>query len=211
METQNCYNCGAEIRNTLLKNNDPSSSGRTKAINDILGKDKQGYCGKCVPDLLKELTILKDELNKYINRNIKLVPVITTHTPFGWNYKALGIVTGQSVTGTGVISEFASGFTDFFGQQSNTFIRKIASGEDMCLSQLRLKALKMGGHAIIATDIDYGELGSIKGMIMVCAAGTAVQLADLNVLGDNQEVIAELQQKSRILDKFLIHRDSIGV
>lgn len=205
MDSNNCPHCGAEIRNSVLKSNQLLPNEQIKAVNDILGLNKDAYCHKCYPELKFRMDQIKKEADEFINGYVYLVPILTTHTPFGWNYSSLGIVTGQSVTGTGVISEFTSGFSDFFGQQSGSFTRKIASGEQLCLSQLRIKALKLGGHAVIATDIDYGELGSVKGMIMVCAAGTAVRLNDLSVLDNKQKVIADLQEKVKILDMFAKH------
>jgi hypothetical protein len=47
-----------------------------------------------------------------------------------------------------------------------------------CRNQLRFKAVKLGCNAIIATDVDYAEVGGGKGMLMVCMAGTAVKLAN---------------------------------
>lgn len=201
MENKICSNCNAEIRTGIIKQNLLITDNRAKAVNNILGLNKEGFCEKCYNELKNTVTAIKKHHTDFINNYIHLIPVITTHTPFGWCYKTLGIVTGQSVTGTGVISEFTSSFTDFFGQQSSSFIRKIADGERMCLAQLRLKAVKMGGHAVIATDIDYAEMGNLKGMIMVCAAGTAVELTDLSILGENQKLIAELKEKGMFLDK----------
>lgn len=56
----------------------------------------------------------------------------------------------------------------------------------MCFAQLRKKTLDAGGNAVIATDIDYSEIGGEKGMIMVCMAGTAVNLQNADVLGENK-------------------------
>jgi len=39
-------------------------------------------------------------------------------------------------------------------------------------------------------------------MIMVCAAGTAIELTDLSILGEKQKLIAELKEKSIFLDKY---------
>jgi uncharacterized protein YbjQ (UPF0145 family) len=97
------------------------------------------------------------------------------------------MVTGQSVTGTGVISEFTSSWTDFFGAQSNRYNAKLKAGEQLCFAQLRKQAADMGGNAVIATDIDYSEVGGDKGMLMVCMAGTAVRLKNLDVLSENRQ------------------------
>lgn len=202
MEIKYCPNCGAEIKSGLLRQNNLISDKNVKAVNALLGISREGFCNTCFPELETKINLLKTQFANFIDEYIHLIPIITAQSPLGWVYKPLGIVTGQSVTGTGVISEFTSGFADFFGEQSNSFIRKIANGEKMCLAQLRLKTIKMGGHAVIATDIDYGELGSLKGMIMVCAAGTAVELTDLSVLGEKQKLIAELKEKSMFLEKY---------
>jgi uncharacterized protein (AIM24 family) len=57
-----------------------------------------------------------------------------------------------------------------------------------------MKALELGGNAIVAADIDYAEVGGLKGMLMVAATGTAVMLNNLDVLGaKNIEIINNLQ------------------
>jgi hypothetical protein len=47
----------------------------------------------------------------------------------------------------------------------------------------------LGGNAVIATDIDYAEVGGVRAMLMVCMAGTAVRLNNLQEVMDvdNQE------------------------
>ena len=77
---------------------------------------------------------------------------------------------------SGVVSEFTSSFTDLFGVQSGRFNKKLKAGEDICFAQLRKQALDLGGNAVIATDIDYSEVGGGKGMLMVCMGGTAIKL-----------------------------------
>lgn len=194
-DPNNCPNCGAEIKkgwsSNLLVDTD-----KTEFINFVLGKNSKSYCDKCCYEELDlSKTQFRDERNKlihYLNTNIDHIPILTTHSPHGWEYESLSIVTGQSVTGTGVISEFKSDFSDFFGRQSGAFNKKLAAGEELCFSQLRVKALRLGANAIIATDIDYGEAGTNKGMLMVCAAGTAIRVENTDALGKNTKIIDEL-------------------
>ena len=41
--------------------------------------------------------------------------------------------------------------------------------------------MKLGGNAVIATDIDFSEVGSGNtNMLMVCMAGTAVKIRDFS-------------------------------
>lgn len=108
------------------------------------------------------------------------------------------MVTGQSTTGTGVISEFTSSFTDFFGAQSGRYNQKLKAGENMCFNQLRLQTLDLSGNAVIATDIDYSEIGGGKGMLMVCMAGTAIQLTNVDILEiETAEIIEKLSYANR--------------
>jgi uncharacterized protein YbjQ (UPF0145 family) len=114
------------------------------------------------------------------------------------------MVTGQTATGTGVISEFTSSFTDLFGAQSGRHNMKLKSGEDMCFAQLRKRTLDKGGNAVIATDIDYSEIGSSRGMLMVCMAGTAVRLSNTDVLGSKRaQLINELAEHNSRLRKLM--------
>lgn len=70
----------------------------------------------------------------------------------------------------------------------------------MCFAQLRKQTLDIGGNAVIATDIDYSELGASKGMIMVCMAGTAIKLKNPNVLGE---------QKANQIDELVVVNDRL--
>lgn len=212
-EPNSCPNCNEKIKdgwisNSLLEKNE------TEFINFMLAKSSEGYCNKCGKELKKEAQIkLKsrvDKLEQYLKKNIKEIPILTTHTPFGWEYEACGIVTGQSVTGTGFVSEFTSDFTDFFGGQSGSFNKKLSSGEVLCFRQLRAKALKKNANAIIATDIDYGEAGASKGMLMVCAAGTAVNVTNTDVFGSKKKTIEEIQKASKELEEIAKYRDHLS-
>ncbi|HWB26830.1 MAG TPA: heavy metal-binding domain-containing protein [Chitinophagaceae bacterium] len=151
----------------------------------------------------------KDALIREAEHLIDAIPVVTTHTPLNWDYDILGLVTGQSVTGTGVVSEISSSITDFFGMQSIRYNNKLKVGEKLCLAQLRKQTVDWGGNAIIATDIDYSELGGLKGMIMVCIAGTAVRLKNTDVLGEtkNEQIknLVALLEKLKPLAEFNYH------
>ncbi len=197
---ESCPNCGKAIKAGTFKSNNLLDEKYMDFIKAVLPEAREDYCDSCSKEPMKQAKINYwskiTELNKYIENNINVMPILTTHIPFNWEYSSLGIVTGQSVTGTGLISEFTSDLTDFFGKQSGSFNRKLAQGENLCFTQLRAKTLKFGGNAIIATDIDYGEAGAAKGMLMVCAAGTAVNVENIEVLGDKQETLKTLVEKS---------------
>lgn len=209
MEYTTCPYCKAQVKTSVFTPTKITTQEQTTAINELLSIQNEAYCDKCFPELRAKVISTRERLSKEIDGYLYVIPVVTTHKPIDWEYQTLEIVTGQSVIGTGIISEFTSGLTDLFGQPSNSFSKKIATGERMCLSQLRAKTLKLGGNAVIATDIDYGELGSSKGMIMVCAAGTAVKITNLSILGSRHQIITDMQNKSIVLEKIIKYSNII--
>jgi hypothetical protein len=64
---------------------------------------------------------------------------------------------------------------------------------------------------LIATDIDYSELGSFKGMIMVCMSGTAVKLNNLEILGDERtehiQELVKLNNRFRYLSEYHVYEE----
>lgn len=190
-ELSNCPNCKAELKSNLMSRTTLLNSHKIQVINEYHDQKSDGYCNKCGNELYDKykstLHYEKENITSRLQKLISAIPVISTHSPLNWDYTILEMVTGQSTTGTGVISEFTSSFTDLFGVQSGQHNRKLKSGEDMCFAQLRKQVLDAGGNAVIATDIDYSELGAGKGMIMVCMAGTAVKLKNTDILGELKE------------------------
>ena len=175
------------------------SKMQTAIINEYHDSKYEGYCSKCGKGLYEKysnqvVAEIKNQTDQ-IQKLIVNIPVISVHTPLNWDYEVVGMVTGQSSTGTGVITEFTTSFTDFFGAQSGRHNEKLKAGEDMCFVQLRKQAMDLGANAVIATDIDYSEIGSGKGMLMVCMAGTAVKLKSIDVIGNGKsELLDKLQE-----------------
>ncbi|RIA09191.1 uncharacterized protein YbjQ (UPF0145 family) [Flavobacteriaceae bacterium MAR_2010_72] len=195
-ELNNCPNCQTLLKSGIMSSTKLLTKKATAIINEFSENKAEGHCTKCAKELYEEANYkYQTEINNltaYLKNKIDNIPVISTHTPLNWDYKILDMVTGQSTTGTGVITEFTSSFTDLFGSQSNRHNQKLKGGENMCFAQLRMQALNLGGNAVIATDIDYSEIGAAKGMLMVCMAGTAIKLNNTDILE---------KEKSEIIDK----------
>ena len=230
-----CENCDTELKSGLFKSNQLLNSDAITLINKELNLDSKIYCNFCGDRLYKDAIEVKNKklaiknkkinniieilkhraelINNYLNKNIKNIPVITTHTPHKWEYTSLELVSGQLVTGTGLVSEIFSDFTDFFGAKSNSFTEKISNSEEKVLNRLRSKAVLLGGNAVIATDIDYGEVGAAKGMLMICAAGTAVKLRNIEILKENkQEIIIDItswQEEGKIIENILLSKKGV--
>lgn len=129
-------------------------------------------------------SVRADALSIELFRHLAYMPLLTLPSPSGWDYRPLGLVTAQSVIGTGFVAELASSFADVFGRQSGTLRDKVRVGEETCKAGLRLDALRLGAHAVIGVNVNHAEVGGAKQMIMVCMAGTAVRLDSLDILDE---------------------------
>lgn len=195
-----CPNCGKQLKVGVFYYNELLSDNEIKIINEYHPKKADAYCSECGKELYKKYQAKaieeRSRLNTDLQSLIEAIPVVSIHSPQNWEYEILGMVTGQSTTGTGVISEFTSSFTDLLGMQSGRYNRKIKAGEDICFAQLRRQTLDLGGNAVIGTDIDYSEVGGDKGMLLVCMAGTAVKIKNTAILG--KERTAEIEHLSNL-------------
>lgn len=198
MEFKQCPNCNKKFTG-LLSNKYIASQDATDFINMFAEIKFEAYCSGCAPDLINKYRnkIIEDKesLTVKLKDIIDIIPIITINSPNKWDYSIIEIVSAQSVTGTGIFSEISSSFSDFFGSQSDSLANKIAGGEKLCKAQLRYKAAILGGNAVVATDIDYAEVGGSKGMLMVCMAGTAVKIENIeSVFGDKTNKLETLMK-----------------
>jgi hypothetical protein len=122
---------------------------KVEIINELAAEKKDGYCYSCGPMLYNEaIEKLKEEhdvLNKKILSSLENMLVVSIPQPLGWNFRSLGIATGQLVIGTGILSEIGQTVTDLIGGTSNNLKAKLQQGEKACMSQLKLQAVEMGG------------------------------------------------------------------
>lgn len=209
-EFTDCPNCGTKLKSGILSSVTLVSKNLLAVINEYHDTKAEGYCSKCLGDFetkyVSQFQREREQISIKFQNIIDAIPVVSTHSPLNWDYEILSMVTGQSTTGTGVISEFTASFTDLFGAQSGRFNKKLKAGEEMCFAQLRKQALDLGGNAVIATDIDYSEVGGEKGMLMVCMGGTAINLKNTSVLGQERsskiDELIKLNDRNVVLNTF---------
>jgi len=125
----------------------------------------------------RELRAIEEELQAAIEldeRILHLEKFVTT----GYNFegysitKYLSVISGQTVMGTGVWSEFSSSLQDFFGLEASVFSSKLDAAKENAFESLKLKAARLGANAIIGVDFDYITFSN--NMIGVIANGTGV-------------------------------------
>jgi uncharacterized protein YbjQ (UPF0145 family) len=164
----------------VLIDADCSICGSSYSVDDAHA-GKTGKCRKCgAPICIPEAVDDKSELAApQTDEDILAAPVCqitTTDSIQGWtiaSYK--GLVTAHVVTGTGFLSDFSAGLSDFFGGRSQTYQQQIAMIEGEALNQLRNAAVEQGANWVIGTRIDFDEIsGKGKQMFMVSMQGTAV-------------------------------------
>jgi uncharacterized protein YbjQ (UPF0145 family) len=75
-----------------------------------------------------------------------------------------------------VFRDFFASIRDVVGGRSGSYERVLRDGRDTALREMIDEAERLGAHAIVGVQLDYGALGANEGMMMVTANGTAVTL-----------------------------------
>lgn len=132
--------------------------------------------------------------------------MLTTSYDFkGYNiseYK--GILSAEVVLGTGFLSEFTAGFSDFFGVENERFARKFEEAKSIAIRNLIDKAYLIKCNAIISLDFDYVMFG--PNMIAVIVNGTAVKV-DTKTNTDYIECIGAIEKLADLKQKDIISSD----
>jgi len=204
MEYKICPNCTKKL-DGLMTTRRIIRQTTTDFINSYHSTKSEAYCSNCAPGLItqyKEDNNNKIEtLNNSIIDEISIIPIITLHNPNKWDYDILEMISAQSISGTGFLTELTSSWSDLTGGQSSSMASKISNGEDICKAKLRYQCVLLGGNAIIGTDIDYAEVGGAKGMLMVCMAGTAVKVESNKLALSKLDKFNAIEQNAKELAK----------
>ncbi|NUB92272.1 YbjQ family protein [Haloterrigena sp. SYSU A558-1] len=83
-----------------------------------------------------------------------------------------GIVSGEAIIGANVVSDIAAGIRDIVGGRSGSYEKKIATGREEAVADIRAEAEELGADAVVGASFDYEEMG--EGMLWVNLSGTAV-------------------------------------
>lgn len=108
-----CPNCDKKYKG-LISQNRKLKKEYVDKINTISLKPKEGFCSNsdCIISVADDITIRLNGAAATLRTKIQplfaSMPIVTAQQPLRWNYKTLSIVSGQSVTGTGVFSEIGS-------------------------------------------------------------------------------------------------------
>lgn len=204
MSYDKCPNCGKSLNGFLSA--DLLLQSKVDFINKHLKDNKEAYCTKCSTPLLSKIADTfrkqKSEIEARLQQIIHYIPVMTSPAPVNWDYEILGMVTAQTTSGTGFVTELSRSFNDFFGSGSNATNQKIVRATNLCKADLRVQCVRQGGNAVISTDIDFNEIGAgSTNMLMVCMAGTAIRVTDMeNFSAKNRDTIIEVIELTEQLE-----------
>jgi len=87
-----------------------------------------------------------------------------------------GIVSGEAILGANVVRDFFASIRDVVGGRSGSYEKVLRDGRDTALREMIDEAKRLGAHAVVGVQLDYGAIGANEGMMMVTANGTAVTL-----------------------------------
>lgn len=157
-----CPECGAKLTDEMIEVNMCWECGY------IL--DKSQLDEETVVEINKQSIENNPYSSKMFNDHL-----LTTGVNFeGFSIKEYkGLVSGDVVLGTGVLSEIKSGLSDLFGAESDTYSEKIKTAKQKAVNDMICNSLNIGGNAIIG--ISY-QISSFAGsnMIMISVNGTSV-------------------------------------
>lgn len=121
----------------------------------------------------------KEQEETWRQTQVELMKKVEVHkATTGYNFDGYrivdykGIVSGETVIGTGIFSELAASTSDLFGVESNSFADKMRGTKQSALMKLKAQSVLVGGNAVIGVDFDY--INFSNNMIGVSANGTAV-------------------------------------
>ncbi len=203
-----CPNCNSPIKNNVFSTNKKLLSTAVDVINAANGTKSSGYCNKCGDELFHtSLSKLRSDIRKlrhHLANSEQSMPIVTIHNPLGWEYEVLGLVTAQSVTGTGIFSEVSMSVSDLLGKESESMSSKMKDAENICLARLRHEATVMGGNAVVGLSLTYAEMGSLRGMIMICCTGTAVIVKNAAHIGYYKQATSDSETAAKKLEQLLL-------
>lgn len=114
----------------------------------------------------------QDEINNFI-------------TTSGYNFEGFkiteyhGVVVGETVIGTGFLSEITASFADTLGVEATRYSQKLETARKSSMNRAIAKAIFLGGNALIGVDIDYVAFSTDK--IGVIYTGTSVKIEKLEI------------------------------
>mgnify|MGYP001246139900 FL=1 len=89
----------------------------------------------------------------------------------------LGVVSGEVILGANIFKDLFAGVRDIVGGRSGAYEKSLQDARSAAFTEIKEKAEKLGGNAVIGIDIDYETIGKNSSMLMVSVTGTAIEIS----------------------------------
>lgn len=117
---------------------------------------------------LKQVELIQ-KLSNCINRHL----LTTSCYLEGYNIKDYkGLVSGESILGTGLFSSFDANFSDMLGVEATSYSNKLDNAKKMATNRMIESSARLNGNAIIGIDFDINIFKN--DLICVSVNGTSV-------------------------------------
>ncbi len=153
LTTPPCQTCGKLFKPELLEN---------------------GNCEVCASEIKsRELLKKKEQIQIDELKNV----ILTTESCHNLEIiERLGVITAETIVGTHIFKDIMVSVRDVVGGRSATLQKTLREAREVVLDELKREAIAMGGNAVVAIDLDYGDISSAGTMLMLVASGTVVRI-----------------------------------
>lgn len=163
MISKKCPECGKKLTKEMLDVNMCWECG--KILDESLLDD----------DTLSEIDKQVLEINPFEHSEIKNHKLTTGYNFEGCHIiKYNGVVSGETVIGTGFLADFKAGMSDLFGVESKAYSYKLKEAKRAAMYDMITESLDLGGNAIIG--ITYSYVTFAGNMIGISVNGTSVNI-----------------------------------
>lgn len=144
------------------------------------GIDPNSLCDDCLQYEVDNTRdpFVTDEEHERTNALQGMV-ISTANHPAEWTKDIVGVVNGFSIIGTGILSDFFSTFTDFFGAESRSYHDKLVRAKNNAILRAKEEALTMGANMIFGLQVNITEISTGHGMLLVAVTGTALKREEM--------------------------------
>lgn len=89
----------------------------------------------------------------------------------------LGIVSGDAVMGSNILSDMFASVRDIVGGRAGAYESLLQKAKDLATADMIERAKSLGADAVVGVDVDYEVIGGdSKTLLLVSVNGTAVLL-----------------------------------
>lgn len=172
-----CSNCGNELTADMFSSGMCFSCGYSTSDSEKVYEEERM---KQQEELLRQKEEQKQYMKKLLaDQKAEIETRLNNHmltTGFYFECykitKYIGLVSGETVIGTGYFSDISARITDFFGAVSIEYSKKIKQAKALALSDMIKESTEKGGNAIIG--ISYEIITFNRDMVGVSINGTSV-------------------------------------